>query len=143
MMEIAEKDPKVILITGDLGFSYIEEYQKRFPSQYLNCGIMEQAMVGIAAGMARSGFKPYLYSGSVFLICRPYEQVRDDVAYNNTNVKLIGTGASGFLGFTHNWTGTENEEDLLKNLPIKRFYPKNEEELESALLSEGPAYIRI
>jgi transketolase len=144
MNELAEKDPSIILIVGDLGYSFMEEYQKKFPKQFLNCGIMEQAMVGISAGMALAGLKPYVYSGSIFLIARAYEQIRDDVAYNNLNVKLIGTGASPFLGFSHNWLGKENEEDLLKNLPnLKRFYPEDEEGLNEALTSQGCAYIRI
>ena len=143
MCEIAKNDKDVILITGDLGYSFIEKYAEKYPDQFLNCGCMECSMIGIAAGMAIAGKKPYVYSGAIFALMRPYEFVRDDVAYNNLNVKIIGTGASGFLGFTHNLLGTENEEDLLKNLPIKRFYPKNEEELKEALLSNGPAYIRI
>jgi transketolase len=144
MCELAEKDKDVILLTGDLGYSFCEEYTQKFPKQFINCGCIEQSMVGIAAGMALGGKKPYVYSGTIFLLMRAYEQVRDDVAYNNLNVKLIGTGASQFLGFTHNLQGNENEQDLLKNLPnIKISYPQNEEELRSALLSFGPAFIRI
>jgi len=143
MCEIAEQDKDVILITGDLGYSFDSEYIKRFPKQYLNAGCIEQSMIGISAGMALGGKKPYVYSGSIFLIGRAFEQVRDDIAYNGLNVKLCGTGASGFLGFTHNWQGTENEEDLLKNLPIERYYPKDEEELKKALLSDNGAFIRI
>ena len=144
MCELAENDKSVILLTGDLGFSFYEEYAKRFPKQFINCGIAEQSMIGIAAGMALGGLKPYVYSGTIFLLMRAYEQVRNDVAYNNLNVKLCGTGASGFLGFSHNLLGTENEEDLLKNLPnIKRFYPKNERELKKALISKGCVYIKL
>ena len=141
MCEIAQKDKDIIVITGDLGYSFYETYAKKYP--FINAGCAEQSMVGIASGMARMGKKPYVYSGSLFLIGRAYEQVRDDVAYNNTNVKLVGTGASGFLGFTHNWSGTENEEDLLKNLPLKRFYPKSKQELKRALLTNKGAYIRL
>jgi transketolase len=138
------KDPKVILLTGDLGYSFFEEYQAKHPNQFINCGIAEQGMVGIAAGMALGGLKPYVYSGTNFLIFRALEQIRNDVAYNNLNVKLIGTGASPFLGFSHNLEGTENEEAILKNLPnLKRFYPQDEKELRKALLSGGPAFIRI
>jgi transketolase len=144
MCKIAEKDKDVILLTGDLGYSFCEEYSHKFPKQFINCGCIEQSMVGIASGMALGGKKPYVYSGVPFLLMRAYEQVRDDVAYNNLNVKLCGTGASGFLGFSHNLLGNENTEDLLKNLPnIKRFYPENEEELKTALLSEGPAFIKL
>ena len=142
MDEIADED--TVLITGDLGYSFMEEFRHNHPDKFINFGIAEQAMIGVAAGLALGGKKPFVYSGAIFVLMRPYEQVRDDVAYNNLPVKLIGTGASGFLGFTHNLMGTENEEDLLKNLPnLKRFYPTNEAELRTALLSDGPAYIRI
>jgi transketolase len=142
MCELA-RDPKVILLTGDLGYSFMEEYQQQFPKQFINCGIAEQNMIGVAAGLALGGMKPYVYSNAIFLLMRAYEQVRDDVAYNNLPVKLIGTGAAGFLGFSHNLLNGENEEDLLKHLPIKRFYPKDEQELKEALLTEGAAYIRL
>ena len=144
MCEIAEKDKDVILITGDLGYSFDVEFKKRFPNQYLNAGCAEQSMVGIAAGMALAGKKPYVYSGTVFLLMRAYEQVRDDVAYNNLNVKLIGTGASGFLGFTHNMGVLENEQDLLKNLPnIRCINAETPERLKIALLLNEPAFIKI
>ena len=145
MCEIAEKDKEVVLITGDLGYSFIEEYQRKFPEQYLNAGCMEQGMMGIAAGMAVAGKKPYVYSGAIFAVMRPYEQLRDDVAYNNLNVTVVGTKASGFLGFTHNLQGTENVNDLLKNLPnLKAFYPESEEELRLAIDAEpSPKYIQL
>jgi len=143
MSELAQ-DKSVMVLVGDLGYSFMEGYSIQRPKQFMNVGCIEQSMIGIAAGMARAGLKPYVYSGSIFLLMRAYEQVRDDIAYNNTNVKLVGTGASQFLGFTHNWEGKENEEDLLKNLPnLKRFYPETEEQLKQALTSEGCAYIRL
>lgn len=144
ILEMAKADKDKIVLVGDLGFSFKERFEKELPDQIINCGAAEQNMTGVAAGLARTGKKPYVYSGAVFITMRNYEFVRDDVAYNNTNVKLVGTGASGFLGFTHNLLGKENEEDLLKNLPnLQRFYPKNEGELKQALLVEGPAYIRL
>lgn len=144
MCEIAENDPDVILITGDLGYSFSDEYAKRFPKQFLNIGCIEQSMIGIAAGMAIAGRKPYVYSGAIFVLMRPFEQVRDDIAYNNANVKLIGTGASGFLGFTHNLNQGEKEDDLLKGMPnIWSAFPQDEEQLKIYLLSNGPGYIRL
>lgn len=142
--EMAKQDKDIILMTGDLGFNFYERYAEEHPNQFINVGCIEQSMIGIASGMARAGKKPFVYSGAIFAIMRPYEQIRDDIAYPNLNVRIIGTGASGFLGFTHNLGPLENEEDLLKNLPnIKREYPKNEEELRKALLLDGPIYIRL
>ena len=144
MEVLAEKDKDVIVLSGDLGYSFVEGYEERYPDQYINAGAAEQNMIGVAAGLANTGKKPYVYSGAIFALMRPYEFVRDDVAFNNTNVKIIGTGASGFLGFTHNLTNGENEEDLLKHLPnIKRFYPETQKQLSKALSSKGCAYIRL
>jgi len=144
MVELADADPTVRLLVGDLGYSFMEGFAKKHPDKFINMGICEQNMVGVASGMARAGLKPYCYSGAIFILMRAYEQVRDDVCYNNTNVKLVGTGASGFLGFTHNMNEDENEEDLLKNLPnIKRYYPENVIDIREALTTDGPAYIRL
>ena len=144
LIKIAKKDKDVHLLVGDLGYPFIEEYKKELPDQFTNVGISEQNMVGIAAGMAIAGKKPYCYSGAVFILARAYEQIRDDVCYNNSDVKLVGTSAADFLGFTHNFKGDENEEDLLKNLPnIKRFYTNNIDELKQALNCKGPSYIRL
>ena len=148
LSELAQEDKNVIFLTGDLGYSFFEDFQKKFPKQFVNCGIMEQSMVGIAAGLALAGKRPYCYSTTPFLVCRSLEQIRTDVCYQNLNVKFIGVSVSGFVGFTHNLEGQENEEDLLKNLPnIKRYYPKTEDEIREAVLqsykSKNPAYIKI
>ena len=142
--KLMEKDEKIILLYIDLGFSFVEKLIKRFPDRCINTGIIEQAAIGVAAGLALQGFKPYCYSAIPFLLMRTYEFIRDDVAYANLNVKLIGYTQTGFLGFTHNLEGKENEEDLLKNLPnIKRYYPKTEKELGKALKNNKPSFIKI
>ncbi len=146
--ELMKKDKNVFFLTGDLGFSFFEEIKENFPDRFINCGIMEQSMIGIASGLALSGKKPYCYSTAPFLVYRALEQVRDDVCYQNLNVKFIGVAVSGFVGFTHNLEGKENEEDLLKNLPnIKRYYPKTEVELKKYLSkmykSNNPTYIKL
>jgi transketolase C-terminal domain/subunit len=73
---------------------------------------------------------------------RAYEFIRDEICFNNLDVKLIGTGAAGFLGFSHNLVDNENIEDLLKNLPIKVYNP-TESELNIVLKSIGSAFIKI
>lgn len=117
LMALARNDQNVILLVGDLGYSFMETYAEAFPDQYINCGIAEQNMVGVAAGLARMGKRPFVYSGAMFLCTRALEQIRDDICYPDLNVVLVGTGASGFLGFTHNFGETENWEDYLKGLP--------------------------
>lgn len=144
MCDMAEKDKDIILLVGDLGYSFYEKFREKYPDQFINAGIAEQNMVGVAAGLALGGKKPYVYSGAVFAITRPYEFIRDEVCYNKLDVKIIGTGASSFLGFSHNFTGLENEYDLLKNLPnLNLEFPKNKEELKMALIKKGASFIRL
>lgn len=148
LLKMAKKDKDIILLVGDLGYSFMEEFQRELPDQFINAGIAEQNMVGAAAGLALGGKKPYCYSGLIFLVMRAYEQIRDDVCYNNLNVKLIGTGASQFLGFSHNLEGSERDYCLLRNLPhLEMFYPEEEKELNAAMIRSykfgWPTYIKI
>ena len=101
-MELARKDENIMFLTDDLGFGFFEEFKNRFPKQFINCGVIEQSMTGIAAGLALGGKKPYIYGTIPFVLMRNYEQIRDDIAYANLNVKIIGYSMSGFIGFTHN-----------------------------------------
>ena len=99
-----EHDDKYHLMIGDSGFSVIDELTDKFPNRITNCGIMEQGMVGIAAGMALQGMIPIVYTIVNFLCFRALEQVRNDVSIQKLNVKLIGTGADNyfkFLGSSH------------------------------------------
>ncbi len=148
LMELAENDLTIYLLAGDLGFNFLERFAEKFPDQYINCGIAENNMIGVAAGLALNAKKPYCYSNAIFLLGRAHEFVRDDVAYNNLNIKLIGTGAAGFLGFSHNLGENESEKNWLQGMPnIQQFYPQNEQELKRAISKSyqdnSPAYIRI
>lgn len=150
LTELAEKDPKVILIIGDVGFSFLEPFIQKYPNQFLNAGIGEQAMMGLATGMAFAGWKPYVYTMINFIVFRPYEQVRNDICYQNANVKLFGvegSAAYAFLGFSHNIIPDEDKM-LMDHLPnIKTYYPQTEEEVKANMLKEydrqGPSYFRI
>lgn len=150
LTELVEKDPKIILIVGDVGFSFMEPFKERFSTQFLNAGIGEQNMMGFAAGMAQEGFKPYVYTMSNFILLRPLEQVRNDICFAKANVKLIsvkGSEAYKFLGMSHNLFVGE-EENILKNLPnLTIRIPQTEEETREVVLetynNPGPAYIRI
>src|SRR3990167_9117175 len=150
LTELAEKDPKIIFIIGDVGFSFIEEYKSRFPNQFLNTGACEQTMMNVAVGLANVGWKPYVYTMINFIVFRPYEQVRNNICWGNANVKLFGVEGSEayqFLGMSHNIYNNEDVK-LLKELPnIKVYVPNTEEEIRELMLKEyerkGPMYMRI
>jgi len=104
LIEQAKTDERIFLVTPDVGFSVLERFVDKFPDRYLNVGIAEQNAVGIASGLALSGKLPYVYSMVPFVTMRCFEQIRTDVAYMNTNVRLVGIGAGlsyGPAGATH------------------------------------------
>lgn len=93
------RDNRFYLLIGDMGFGKIDQLRSKFPNRIINCGIMEQGTVGIAAGMSMSGLIPIFYSIINFLAFRATEQIRNDVVLQNLNVKFIGTGANDYFDF--------------------------------------------
>lgn len=115
---LAERDPKLMLLTGDLGFGVIEQFANRFPRQYLNVGVAEQNMMGVATGLALEGKTVFVYSIANFPTLRCLEQLRNDAAYHDANVKVVSIGGGfsyGSLGFSHHAT---------EDLSILRAIPK-------------------
>ena len=112
-----EANPNIILITGDLGFGVLDNFQKQFPDNFINAGVAEQNMTGIAAGLALEGKIVFTYSIANFPTLRCLEQIRNDVCYHNLNVNIVSIGG-GFsydsLGISHHAT-----EDLaiIRSLP--------------------------
>lgn len=158
--KLAEKDDKLILIIGDVGFSFMEDFMKRLPNQFLNTGVCEQSMMGLAVGLSLAGYKPWVYSMINFVTMRPFEQVRNDIGFQNSNVKLLGVKGSAaykFLGFSHNiqesiWRSENVTEDedyhLMRIVPnMKIHIPQKESEVPGIVEAEhsrkGPAYIRL
>ena len=148
LIKLAEKDKSIYLLTGDLGFSVFETFAKKFPKRFFNCGVAEQNMMGTAAGLALSGKKPYVYSIIPFVTIRCLEQIKDDVAYQNLNVKIVGVGGGysyGYLGATHHAT---EDIAILRVLPnLKVFTPGDSVETEKLMIeaykAKGPAYFRL
>lgn len=148
LLALAERDHGVNLVVGDLGFGVVEEFARRFPDRFLNAGIAEQNMTGIAAGMALSGKVVFTYSIANFPVLRCLEQVRNDVCYHNANVKIVAVGgglAYGSLGATHHAT-----EDLaiMRSLPrMVVVAPGDPAEAEAATRAvaahAGPCYLRL
>lgn len=147
---LAEKDPRVMLVTCDVGFSYLEEFAKKFPKQYRNVGVCEQFATGYCAGLAADGAKPFFYSMIPFVTMRNYEYLRNDLCHANRNVVLVGIqGSTGyqFLGVSHN-IGKDEDKKILRHLPnLKMWVPKTPRGIEMAVSyayrSEGPSYIRL
>lgn len=146
--EAALSNPKVIFITGDLGHAQLENFKKNIPKQYINAGIAEQNIIGIASGLALSGNKVFVYSIAPFITMRCYEQIKVDVCYQNVGVVIIGVGA----GYAYSTCGSTHHaiEDIavMRALPNMRIYsPSNSFEArqitEYLLGQSHPAYLRI
>ncbi len=148
LCELAENDPRVMLITGDLGFCVFDEYRERFPNQFINAGVAEQNMAGLATGLALEGHIVYIYSIANFVFMRCLEQIRNDASYHdcNVNVVCVGGGFSyGALGISHHAT-----EDLaiMRSLPgVKVLSPCDHweaaEATEAIANSPGVSYLRL
>jgi len=144
----AARDARVCLVVGDLGYSVIDEFARSYPTQFVNAGVAEQNMTGLAAGMALSGKVVFTYSIANFSTLRCLEQIRNDVCYHQANVRVVAVGggvAYGNLGASHHAT-----EDLaiLRSLPGMLVVAPGDP-VEAALATEalityqGPAYLRL
>ena len=145
---LAEADPAVMLITGDLGFGVLTDFAARFPGQFLNAGVAEQNMTGLAAGLALEGHKVYTYSIGNFTTLRCLEQLRNDVCYHHADVTAVAVGGGfsyGQLGMSHFAT-----EDLaiLRALP-EMVVVAPSDPWETRILTRqmaaapGPKYLRL
>jgi transketolase len=148
LIEMATIDDRIFLITPDLGFSVLEEFEENFPDRFLNVGIAESNAVSIASGLALSGKVVYIYSIIPFVTMRPFEQIRVDLAYMNTNVRLIGVGAGityGSAGATHH---SIEDIAIMRALPnMSVFSPCDPYEVEQvtkeSVNHQGPIYFRL
>jgi transketolase len=150
LLEHARKDEQIVLLVGDMGFGSIDSFKNEMPHRLYNFGIMEQGMVGIAAGMAMSGLKPVVYSIVNFLVFRSLEQIRNDVILQNLNVKFIATGVNDyfkFLGSSHCCGEDDKEIMKLVNMPVFDPYAERSAEfkkmVEDFITSPKAGYIRV
>jgi transketolase len=104
IVQFSQQEPRLIFLTGDLGFGALENAAAALGPRFVNCGVSEQNMVSLAAGLAKQGLRPLCYSIAPFTVFRPYEQIRLDVALHNLPVKIIGNGGGygyGIMGASH------------------------------------------
>jgi transketolase len=145
---LAEQDERIWLVCADLGYSVLEVFSSRFPGRYLNAGIAEQNMTGIAAGLALAGKTVFTYSIANFPVMRCLEQVRNDVCYHNLNVKIVSVGgglAYGSQGYTHHGVEDLAVMSVLPNMTVVAPGDPVEARAATAALARtpGPAYLRL
>lgn len=148
MIELADADPRILLLTGDLGYSVLEPFAARFPKRFFNVGVAEQNMVGVATGLAEGGFIPFVYSIVTFAALRPYEFIRNGPVLHQLPVRIVGVGGGfeyGHAGPTH--YGLEDVAIMRAQPGITCIAPADFEQARSAFLATwdlpGPVYYRI
>lgn len=143
--ELAEKDGKVVLIVGDIGYRTFDDFIAKFPNRFFNFGVCEQSIISAASGMALEGLKPYVYTITPFLIERPFEQIKIDIDEQNVNVKLVGYADYPTQGPTHAEINGRGLMGLLKN--VASYFPANSDETRKAVYesfnSQKPAFISL
>lgn len=146
--KIATEDEKIIFITGDLGYNALENLQEKLGNRFINAGVAEQNMIGMAAGMAYKGFKVFCYSIAPFVVYRCLEQFRNDVCLHNLPVFLVGNGGGygyGIMGGSHH--AIEDLAALSSLQNIKCWIPAFADEVESTvnqIVTEArPSYLRL
>jgi transketolase len=148
LTELAAEDDRIMLVTSDLGWGVVDRFAREFPDRFLNVGVAEQNMAGVATGLARDGMTPYLYSIATFSTMRCYEQFRNGAALHNLPIRLIGIGG----GFSYGHAGPTHH--ALEDLTILRTQPavtviapadhcQARSSLQSMVHHPGPVYFRI
>jgi transketolase len=148
LCEIASQNSDLMLLTGDLGYNVFEEFEEKYPNQYINCGVAEQNMVGLAAGLASERKKVFVYSIANFSTFRCLEQIRNDICYHNFPVTIVSVGAGfsyGTLGYTHY---AIEDISIMRSLPGMRILsPADPNDVVASMKlimnSPSPTYLRL
>jgi len=148
LLNLARKDQSILLITGDLGFGVFDDFQKELPAQFINAGVAEQTMMSMAAGLAASGYRPFVYSIANFPTFRCLEQIRNDVCYMDNPVTIVAVGAGlvyGVHGYSHH---AVEDITIIRSLPNLTIYsPCDSVEtifsIDKILEGKHPAYLRL
>lgn len=148
LAELAERDERIVLMTGDLGFMALEPFSDRFPDRFFNVGVAEQNMIGLATGLAESGYLPFVYSIATFASLRGYEFIRNGPIAHRLPVRIIGVGGGfeyGSAGPTHH--GLEDVGVMRLQPGLTVVAPADHRQARNALLAtwdcDGPVYYRI
>jgi transketolase len=146
--QIAAADRRVVVLTGDLGYTVLDGFAARFPDRFFNAGVAEQGMIGIATGLAEAGFLPFVYSIGTFAVLRPYEFIRNGPVQHQLPVRIVGIGC----GFDYGLNGASHY--ALEDIAVLRCQPgltivapADNDQTHAAVLSTwnlpGPIYYRL
>jgi transketolase len=148
LVDLAEADPGIVLLTGDLGFMALEPFSERFPDRFFNVGVAEQNMIGLATGLADGGFRPYCYSIAPFAALRGYEFLRNGPVAHGLPVRVVGVGGGfeyGSAGPTHH--GVDDVGVMRVQPGLCVVSPADAAQTSTALVATsdlpGPVYLRI
>jgi transketolase len=148
ILKLAKSNPKVVFLSGDLGFMALEEVRNALGERFINAGVAEQNMVSVAAGLASQGFLPVVYSIAPFAVLRPYEQIRNDVCLHKLPVKIVGNGGGygyGIMGATHH---ALEDIAVMRSLPnmsvfVPSFGSDVAKVVDAMFELPGPSYLRL
>lgn len=148
LFQLAQENEMIFFVVGDIGFSVVEPFAERYPERFINAGVAEQNMVGMAAGLASEGYHVFIYSIANFVTLRCIEQIRNDVAYHNLPVTIVAVGgglAYGNLGYSHH---AVQDYAMMRAIPnIKVIAPGDPLETQASLkwiaAHPGPSYLRL
>src|SRR5215210_8318805 len=148
LTELAGQDPRVLLLTGDLGYMALEPFAEAHPERFFNAGVAEQNMVGVATGLAEAGFVPFCYSIATFATLRPYEFIRNGPLLHDLPVRIVGVGGGfdyGPNGVTH--YALEDVAVMRVQPDLTVMCPADAEQARAAVLAtaelRGPVYLRL
>jgi transketolase len=148
LVELGAQDERILLLTGDLGFTVLEPFAERYPERFFNVGVAEQNMVGMATGLAEAGFTPYVYSIATFASMRGYEFIRNGPIQHRLPVRVVGVG--GGVDYGHNGLSHYAIEDiaLMRAQPeMTVVAPADPEQVVTAMSAlqqvPGPVYLRL
>lgn len=148
LVDLAGGDDRVVLLTGDLGYTVLEPFAERFPGRFFNVGVAEQNMVGLATGLAEAGYVPFCYSIATFGTLRPYEFVRNGPLAHELPVRIVGVGGGfdyGENGLTH--YALEDVAVMRVQPRMAVFAPADDDQARAMVAAtadlRGPAYLRV
>jgi transketolase len=148
LVELARQDQRILLLTGDLGYMVIEPFAAAFPDRFINAGVAEQNMVGMATGLAEAGFIPFVYSIAPFAALRPFEFIRNGPVYHQLPVRIVGVGQGVEYGFNgHSHFGVDDVSVLRTQPGLTIVAPADDLQTKLALEEThdlaGPIYFRL